>query len=149
MVRHLIAVLGVPAMARVTVINDSSPFLDVMHELVGSLGHDMIGFKAVDAPIEDIVRSRPDLLIVDLRLEDPRQAISGWELLLLARSHRELVSIPVILCTADVWELEQRAADLERIADVHVRTKPFEADDMCDLVGRLLGENDRAAVSAS
>jgi DNA-binding response OmpR family regulator len=118
-------------MARVTVLNDSSPFLDLMHELVGSLGHDMVGFKAVDAPIEDIVDSRPDLLVVDLRLEDPRQTVSGWELLLLARSHHQLVSVPVILYTADVWELEKRAADLELIADVHVRTKPFKVEDMC------------------
>jgi DNA-binding NtrC family response regulator len=135
-------------MARVTVVNDSSPFLDLMRELVTSLGHEMVGFKAVDAPIEDIVHSRPDILIVDLRLEDPRQAVSGWELLLLARSHDQLLSVPVILCTADVWELEKRAADLERIADVHVRTEPFEVDDMCDLIARLL-EQDRMAARAS
>jgi hypothetical protein len=46
----------------------------------------------------------------------------------------------VILCSADTWELSKRAADLEQIAGVYVRTKPFEMDDMCDLITRLLDE---------
>jgi hypothetical protein len=32
-------------MARVTVINDSSDFLDLMRDLIGSLGHHMTGFE--------------------------------------------------------------------------------------------------------
>jgi DNA-binding NtrC family response regulator len=127
-------------MARVTVINDSSEFLDLMRDLLASLGHEMIGFEAVESSIEQIVDSRPDLLIVDLRLQDTPQVMSGWELLVLARSHRHLLSVPVILCSADTWELSKRAADLEEIAGVHVRTKPFDMDDMCDLITRLLDE---------
>ena len=127
-------------MARVTVINDSPEFLDLMRDLLASLGHEMIGFEAVTSSIEQIVDSRPDLLIVDLRLTDTPQVMSGWELLVLARSHPHLVSVPVILCSADTWELSKRAANLEQIAGVHVRTKPFEMDDMCDLINRLLDE---------
>jgi len=66
--------------------------------------------------------------------------ISGWELLVLARSHRQLVNVPVILCTADLCELKKRSSDLEQIAGVHVRTKPFDIDEMCQLVQSLLGE---------
>jgi CheY-like chemotaxis protein len=127
-------------MARVSVIDDSSEFLDVMRELLTSLGHQMTGFEAVDASIEEVVKSRPKLLVVDLRLQDRPHEISGWELIILARSHRQLMNVPVILCTADVWELQKRASDLEQIAGVHVRTKPFDVDEMCELVERLLGE---------
>jgi DNA-binding response OmpR family regulator len=125
-------------MARVTVINDSSDFLDLMHDLVTDLGHEMTGFEAVKASIEEVVDSKPDLLIVDLRLQDTPQMISGWELLVLARSHRQLLNVPVILCSADVWELKKRAEDLEQIADVHVRSKPFAMEEMSDLITRLL-----------
>jgi CheY-like chemotaxis protein len=127
-------------MARVCVINDSSEFLDLMHDLLDSLGHEMTGFKAVEASIESVVDSKPELLIVDLRLEDKPQEISGWELIVLARSHRQLVDVPLILCTADVWELKKRSADMEQIAGVHVRTKPFDVNEMCELIDELLAE---------
>jgi DNA-binding NtrC family response regulator len=125
-------------MARVTVINDSSQFLDLMRELLAELGHDMVGLEAVKTSIEEIVASRPELLVVDLRLEDKRQEVSGWELVILARSHRQLLGVPIILCTADLWELTKRADDLEQIANVHVRTMPFTLDDMSGLITRLL-----------
>ena len=127
-------------MARVTVINDSEEFLELMHDLLGTLGHQMAGLKAVEASIEEVVETQPELLIVDLRLQDRPQEISGWELIVLARSHRHLVDVPLILCTADVWELKKRAADLEQIAGVHVRTKPFDVNEMCDLIDGLLAE---------
>jgi DNA-binding NtrC family response regulator len=133
-------------MARVTVINDSSQFLDLMRALLAELGHEMVGLEAVKTSIEEIVASRPALLVVDLRLEDKRQEVSGWELVILARSHRQLLGVPIILCTADLWELKMRADDLEAIADVHVRTMPFSLDDMSGLVTRLLnGELQEAA----
>ena len=67
-------------MARVTVINDSSPFLELMREILLEAGHRMTGFQAVSTSIEEVVDSQPQLLIIDLRLEDKRQEISGWEL---------------------------------------------------------------------
>jgi len=128
-------------MARVTVINDSPQFLGLMKDLLTSLGHEMIGFEAVETAFEQVVASDPDLLVVDLRLEDKRQEVSGWELIILARAHADLLDVPIILCTADLWELEKRATDLEQIADVYVRTKPFEVDAMCDLIQRLLADS--------
>jgi DNA-binding response OmpR family regulator len=127
-------------MARVTVINDSSAFLDLMREILLEAGHRMIGFQAVATSIRDVLDSQPQLLIIDLRLEDQRQEMSGWELIILARSHKQLMNVPIILCTADVWELEMRADDLEQIAGVHVRTKPFNVEEMIGLVQRLLAE---------
>jgi DNA-binding NtrC family response regulator len=130
-------------MARVTVINDSSDFLALMREAITELGHEMIGMQAVGTNIEDVVRSRPDLLMVDLRLENRPQEISGWEMIVLAKAHRDLLDVPVILATADVWQIEQRAKDLEQIAGVHVRTKPFDMDEMCELIERLLTDSKR------
>lgn len=125
-------------MARITVINDSLAFLAVMDDLVGAVGHEMAGFDAVSASLDEVVATRPDILIIDLRLEDERQAISGWELLALARAHPDLRSVPVILCTADISELEGRSAELEQIANVHVRPLPFAVHEMTALIDELL-----------
>jgi len=129
-------------MARVTVINDSSDFLALMREVITELGHEMTGMEAIGANIEDVVASRPDLLMIDLRLENTPQEVSGWEMIILAKAHRDLLHVPVILATADVWEIKQRAKDLEQIAGVHVRTKPFDMDEMCDLIQRLLTDSE-------
>lgn len=125
-------------MARITVINDSTEFLGVMDDLIGAMGHHMTGFHALHAALDDVVATQPDVLIIDLRLEDERQAISGWELLALARAHPGLRSVPVILCTADTYELERRAEELEQIANVHVRPKPFAIHEITDLIDALL-----------
>lgn len=133
-------------MARITVVNDSEEFLDLMRDVVTGLGHDMVGPRAVHSSIEQIVASNPDLLIVDLRLQDSPQEVSGWELVILARSHRMLTDVPLILCTGELWEIKKRAEDLERIAGVHVRTKPFELEEMNSLIARLLeGTGETAA----
>jgi CheY-like chemotaxis protein len=134
-------------MARVTVIDDSEEFLALMQDVLLTLGHEMAGFQAVQASIEEIVDSNPELLVVDLRLQDRPQEISGWELIILARSHRHLRDVPIILCTADVWELKKRARDLEQVAGVHVRTKPFELDEISELIQRLLDEPPTARAS--
>jgi CheY-like chemotaxis protein len=125
-------------MARITVINDSSEFLDVMDDLISAIGHQMTGFNAVAVSIEEVVASQPLLIVLDLRLENQAQEISGWELLALARAHQALQSVPIILCTAATWELEKRADDLARIAQVHIRTKPFAVEDMVALITDLL-----------
>ena len=75
--------------------------------------------------------------------------ISGWELLVLARSHRQLMSIPVILCSADVFELKKRATDLEQVAGVHVRTKPFDIGEMSDLITQLIDGHRPTPVAAT
>ncbi len=128
-------------MSRITVVNDSTDFLDLMRELIDDLGHDMTGMVAVKSTIHEVVNSQPELLIVDLVLGKTAQEVSGWELMLLARSHKRLRDVPIILCTADVWTVKQRATDLEQIAGVHVLTKPFAVDDMVELISDLLASD--------
>ncbi len=124
-------------MARVTVIDDSPEFLELMHDIMAELGHEMIGLEAVTASFEQVVSTEPQLLIVDLRLEDTPQVISGWELVVLARSHRALLNVPVIVCSGDFRELKRRAKDLEQIAGVHVMRKPFHLDEMATRIQEL------------
>ena len=127
-------------MARISVIDDSMEFLQLMQELFAADGHQVTAFPTVEASIESVVASNPDLLFVDLRLRDGPQSISGWELVVLARSHRLLMSTPVILCSADALALKERAVDLEQLDGVYVRPKPFAIDEMSELVERALAE---------
>jgi CheY-like chemotaxis protein len=125
-------------MARVTVVNDSTDFLELMEVVLKELGHKPTGVEAQQVSIEDVARTKPELLIVDLLLNNTPQQISGWELLLLSRSHRQLREVPAILCTADVSELRKRQHDLAKLAAVHVLTKPFDMEQLAELIQPLL-----------
>ena len=51
-------------MARITVINDSPEFLDLMNEVVSNLGHQMTGLEAIHTSIEEVVETNDRYLIV-------------------------------------------------------------------------------------
>ena len=89
---------------------------------------------------EDIVRTRPDLLIVDLVLRNDGTHLSGWELVLLSRLHRQLRDVPLIVCSGDTIQLAERADQLAELADLHILAKPFGVDELQSLVARLLAE---------
>jgi CheY-like chemotaxis protein len=124
-------------LSRVTVIDDSSDFLELMRQVLYELDHEMIGLRGVRSSVEEVVATRPDVLMVDLRLDNTPQEISGWELLLLVRSHRDLREVPVIVCSADLRALKNRSRDLAN-ANVHVLAKPFSLEEVGGLLNRLV-----------
>jgi DNA-binding response OmpR family regulator len=69
---------------------------------------------------------------------------SGWEIVTLARADGRLSAVPVLICSADVTGLRDRAEELERVGNVHVLSKPFGVDELTDAVSGLL---DRTAAS--
>jgi DNA-binding response OmpR family regulator len=73
--------------------------------------------------------------VVDLLLG----GASGWEIVTLARADERLARVPIIVCSADVTALRERAEDLERVGNVHVLAKPFAIDEITDLVESLVG----------
>lgn len=123
-------------MARVTVVNDYQEFLDVMRDLLAERGgHEFVGFDADVTTFEQIVRTDPEVLIIDLRLA--MDGLSGWDVLTLARADDRLRNVPIIVCSADIAQVRQRAAEFREIGNIHVREKPFDADEMLDLIESL------------
>lgn len=125
-------------MVRVTVIDDSAEFLEMMGHVLEELGHHMSGLPGIETSVEEVVGTQPELLMVDLRLDNSPQQVSGWELLRLVRSHRDLHDVPVIVCSGDLRELKNRSRDLAEIENVHVQPKPFSLDEIGRLVDRLV-----------
>jgi DNA-binding response OmpR family regulator len=93
-------------------------------------------FNGQRAGIGEIATAEPDLIVVDLLLG----GASGWELVALARADERLAGVPIIVCSADVTALRERAGELENIGNVHVLSKPFAIDEMTDLVEGLIGQ---------
>ena len=121
---------------RITVINDNPDFLELMRAILDEdAGYAVTLFAGDSTAIGEIAASDPDLIIVDLLLG----GASGWEIVTLARADQRLADVPVVICSADVTALKDRADELEQIGNVHVLAKPFGIDEVTELVERLIG----------
>ena len=110
---------------RITVIDDNPDFLEVMQEAL-SEEHDVIAFSGHEITPDHIVDSRPDLLIVDLRLD--RGELQGWEIVTLVRAHRRVRTTPIVVCSADTQALTDRAAVILGAGNIALLSKPFDLD---------------------
>jgi DNA-binding response OmpR family regulator len=125
-----------PRRPRISVVNDNPDFLELMSAILDEdAGYDVSLFNGQRAEIDELVASGPDLIIVDLLLG----GASGWEIVTLARADDRLAAVPIIVCSADVTALHERADDLDHIGNVHVLAKPFALDEVTDLVEALIG----------
>jgi CheY-like chemotaxis protein len=127
-----------PRRPRISVVNDNADFLELMSAILDEdAGYDVSLFSGQRAEIGDLAASDPDLIVIDLLLG----GASGWEIVTLARADERLAHLPIIVCSADVAALQERAPDLESIGNVHLLTKPFAIDDITDLVEGLIGRS--------
>jgi CheY-like chemotaxis protein len=127
---------------RITVLNDNAEFLELMSAILDDdAGYDVATFSEATTSVDDLVESRPDLVIVDLLLA----GASGWEIVALSRADERLTDVPIIVCSADVASLRERASELERVGNVHVLVKPFGIDELTEIVERLIGRAVAAA----
>jgi len=121
---------------RISVVNDNPDFLELMSAILDEdAGYEVSLFAGERTTAAELAASAPDLLIIDLLLG----GVSGWELVVLARADQRLADVPVIVCSADVAELRERAEELKRIGNIHVLEKPFGVDQVTELVERLVG----------
>ncbi|MGI9000006.1 MAG: response regulator [Candidatus Limnocylindria bacterium] len=120
----------------ISVINDNPDFLELMSAILDEdAGYAVTLVRGETTTITEIASSEPDLMIVDLLLG----GASGWEIVALSRADESLAHVPIIICSADVITLRDRAAELKEIGDVHVLAKPFGVDEITQLVEQLIG----------
>ena len=127
---------------RISVVNDNPDFLELMSAILDEdAGYDVQLFNGKEMGIDELAASDPNLIVVDLLLG----GASGWEVVTLSRADQRLADVPIIVCSADVVALRDRAEELASIGKVHVMAKPFGIDELTDLVERLVGRAVAAA----
>jgi len=122
--------------SRITIIDDHPEFLALMQDLLSG-SYDVAVLSGHDIGPDDLVDSRPDLLIVDLRLD--RRDLQGWDIVALARAHRDLRTIPIVVCSADENAVNVRAGALLNGGNTAVLIKPFNVDALEEIVSQGLG----------
>jgi CheY-like chemotaxis protein len=122
---------------RVTVVNDSPEFLELMQDLLQDATYPATLIDgARDNALELVEASRPDVLIIDLRMGDDE--LHGLRLLHQARERSTLQRIPTLVCTADRWALETLEPELETMERVAVLAKPFSITELYAAIDSLL-----------
>ena len=92
----------------------------------------------LDGALKRVVESRPDLLIVDLRLGTDK--LHGWDIAEEVRREPSLDGLPVIICSADVIALHALADELDDTKQVRTLPKPFAIAELTATIDGLLAE---------
>ena len=126
-------------MARITVVNDHPDFLELMEEILEDERHEVTPIDG-DLPgaLEAIIASRPELLVIDLRIGTEK--LHGWDIAQQIRRQSAFEGLPVVLCSADLLALGGLEADLSETMRTAALAKPFGINELTNLVSVMLGE---------
>jgi CheY-like chemotaxis protein len=124
---------------RIIVVNDNPEFLELVREI---LEDEHYATTTIDGDFGDallrVVESRPDLLILDLRLGTDE--LHGWGLAQQLRREPSLEGLPVIICSADAPALAALADDLNDTKHVRTLAKPFAIGELTAVINASLAE---------
>ena len=85
------------AAQKVVVVNGSSELLERLELLLDAGHYDIVFAANLDHAYSEIKRTRPDLVILCLALEDP----VGFQVLSMLKLDADTASIPLLTCTTD------------------------------------------------
>ena len=109
-------------MARIAVVNDDTVFLDMMAAVLKERGWETDVYRVGDTAFHELKKQPPDLIILDIRMESQE---SGWTLLELLTLDRDMARIPVVVCSAAIFDLRAHEAWLNEHG-IAVLPKPFD-----------------------
>lgn len=116
---------------RVAVINDDTPFLQLMHDLLqADEGCEVLVCKEWDNVYPFIKEAHPDLVILDIRLGGEER---GWSILNLLKLDPATRPVPVIVCSAAIQSVREHEYFLKQYG-IRALPKPF---DLGDLLGAI------------
>ncbi len=113
----------------VLVVDDDPDIRNLLTTILQNEGWAVATAKNGEEALAQIAADRPRLVLLDLSMP----IVSGWEVLATLQENR--VAVPVIVMTAGI-----RARDeAEMLHAAGALPKPFELDDLLDVVARCIG----------
>jgi DNA-binding response OmpR family regulator len=120
---------------RLAVINDDAHFLRLMHDLLqGEEGYEVLTWKEWEHAYEFVKSEQPDLVIQDIRIGGEEH---GWTIVHRLATDPETRTIPLIVCSAAIYSLQEHQDMLDRFG-IHSLAKPFDLDVLLKTVEETL-----------
>ncbi len=120
---------------RIAVINDDTDFLTLLEELLADEGYEARAFREGKDSYKQVREYAPQGIVLDIRMESPE---TGWKVLELFKLDPALSTVPIIICSADMLQLQERAVYL-KTKGCEVLPKPFDLNDLLTLLERTAG----------
>ena len=125
-------------MVRLTVVNDNPELLDLIGEILAGERYATTLIEGVqDDLLQQICRSEPDLLMIDLR--HGNDARHGWEIVQQVRGISGCEDLPVLLCSADLFELSEVEPQVVATTGVVAIRLPFDINELLRSIRTLIG----------
>lgn len=121
----------------VVAIDDDAMLLSLVGELLEMEGYAVITHQRWDDAHPLIRNTRPDMVLLDLRLGDGQEE-AGWRVLDLLTLDPDTRDIPVVLCSGAVESIQTRLPALLPGYGIGVLTKPFDLAALLDAVRAVL-----------
>jgi PAS domain S-box-containing protein len=135
---HVNATVPTHSATRIAIVDDSPELVEVMGAILTDDGYDVVVCLDRDDVVAELAAAQPDLIILDLLLRTPGTSRSGWDLLQQIRTNEGLRGVPVLICSADLVTLRERAEEISRQRATDSLAKPFSIQQLEDAVARLL-----------
>jgi len=118
---------------RVAVVDNDRAYVEMMCDVLTNAGFEVVVYRSSSAARRAIPVAPPDLVILDLWIEQPG---TGGELVEALRSHPSTQTTPVVICSGDIAQLSRYVCSPSKSICATL-TKPFELDDLFGAVRRL------------
>jgi uncharacterized protein (TIGR02266 family) len=128
---------------RILYADDDKFFQKVTANILNGAGHEVLLASTGQEAIEKAMGSKPDLIILDVILP----GLLGTEVCRKLRNYTRTASVPVLLISTGIAEIEAASGDPKEFLADDFMHKPFKPEKLLERVERLLGT--RSAFAAS
>jgi DNA-binding response OmpR family regulator len=125
--------------ARILVVNDQQPVLDLFRELLVGEGYEAFLYSYGFHDLQEIERIKPDLIILDYVVGNE---VPGWQLLQMLKMNRPTARTPIIICTTLVRFVQEMEGSLN-MRGIRLVPKPFEIEELLREVELSLGLSEK------
>lgn len=120
----------------ILIIEDDQGCSDLIAEVVGELGYTVVVRDRAKGSLAAVHETKPRLVILDVMLPDG----DGFSILQALRADPDTAQVPVVLCTAALFELiGYQMPDDDPLTKVVA--KPFHIDTLVDVLNTLIAAN--------
>jgi CheY-like chemotaxis protein len=124
---------------KILVVDDEPDIREILKQVLEAHGHTVITAGGAKEAIEQLQKSSPDLMFLDIQMPDDSGLAVANEL------SRSTQAIPFIICTGSKIDDPVEAYELFMVKHLYVGTlkKPFDIQDITPLVekGLTMGKN--------